>query len=480
MNMKKLFYLFLLPIVAICLATACSDDDDFTLSTSALLTFSEDTIYVDTVFNNVSSATKSFWAYNNSGSGIRCTTVRLARGNQTGFRVNVNGTYLGSTAGYTVNDVEVRKQDSIRVFVELTSPINTEEVYKQIDDDIIFTLESGVEQRVHLRAISWKATLLTTLEITSDTTIQSTEPIVITKGLTIAKGATLTVGAGTTLYFGGNAGVDVYGTLVCEGTAENNVVLRGDRIDHMFDYLPYDRVSGQWKGVHIYAGSFNNKLTYTDIHSTYDGIVVDSTSISTVALTLDAATVHNCQGYGVQATHANIVLHNSVLSNTLNDCLLVDGGKAEIIHCTLAQFYPFDGNRGAALRFKATNSALEQLTTYNTLITGYADDVFMGEHGDETLSFNYTFDGCIIRTPKIETADSVYLKNTVYENVEDTIGSGQYHFKTFDTDNLIYDFDLSANSTAISKAQRSLMLPTDRKGRKRDDNPDVGAFEYTE
>ena len=37
--------------------------------------------------------------------------------------------------------------------------------------------------------------------------------------------------------------------------AEKGIVLRGDRLDNMFDYLPYDYVSGQWQGVRIQEGS---------------------------------------------------------------------------------------------------------------------------------------------------------------------------------------------------------------------------------
>ena len=115
--------------------SACTDDDSFSSSPSNRLTFSTDTVRMDTVFATVPSSTRSFWVYNKSGDGIRCTTVRLAGGNQTGFRVNVDGEYLSPTAGYQVSNVEIRKNDSIRVFVELTSPVNAEEGPQEIEDD---------------------------------------------------------------------------------------------------------------------------------------------------------------------------------------------------------------------------------------------------------------------------------------------------------------------------------------------------------
>ena len=97
--------------------------------------------------------------------------MRLANGNQTGFRVNVDGEYLSPTAGYQVQGVEVRKKDSIRVFVELTSPRNGADGPQLLEDDLIFTLESGVEQRVNLNAYTWDAELLRDVVVRGDSTI---------------------------------------------------------------------------------------------------------------------------------------------------------------------------------------------------------------------------------------------------------------------------------------------------------------------
>ncbi len=65
------------------------------------------------------------------------------------------------------------------------------------------------------------------------------------------------------------------------GTAEKPVTMRGDRIDRMFDYLPYDRTPGQWQGIRLREASADNELKYTDLHSAYHGIVVDSCDLAT-------------------------------------------------------------------------------------------------------------------------------------------------------------------------------------------------------
>ena len=97
---------------------SCNDKDTFG---SGTLTFEETVLSLDTCFSTVPTPHKTLMVYNNSGDGIRISRVYLERMNQTGFRVNVNGSYLGSDAGFQVSDMELREGDSLRVFVELTS-----------------------------------------------------------------------------------------------------------------------------------------------------------------------------------------------------------------------------------------------------------------------------------------------------------------------------------------------------------------------
>lgn len=470
--------LYALFIVILAAFSACEDDDSFSVSPNSRLYFSVDTVKLDTVFSNVPTAMKSFWVYNLTGDGIRCSNVRLERGNQTGFRVNIDGVYLGQTSGYQTNEIEIRKGDSIRVFVELTSPMNRQEDPQKIEDNIIFTLENGVQQRVCLNAYTWDAILLSDIHIKSDSTIVYDRPVVVYGGIKVDSLCTLTIDAGTTLYFHNNAGIDVYGTLRCNGTAEKNVVLRGDRIDRMFAYLPYDNVSGQWQGIHLHESSYDNYLLYTDVHSCYNGIVTDSADVDKMKLDMLCSTVHNCQGHGILSVNSQMRLRNCQLTNTLGNCIRIEGGRVEMNSCTLAQFYPFDSARKSALAFSASTYPLLDFTCRNTLVTGYANDEMNGTPGTKKKTFNYLFDHCIIRTPEIVTDDSVYFKNVIYEDVADTASMGRRHFVKIDTRNLRYDFRLDSVSVAIGKADPATVMPADRLGILRKETPDIGAYEY--
>lgn len=475
--MRRLFPITMVAAF-IALMTACTDDGHFSTSSADFLSFSVDTLAFDTAFNNTTTPTQSLWVYNRTGHDLRLSSVHLAGGTSTGFRVNVDGESMGQGSAGEVVDVEIRRKDSLRVYVDLQTPANQSEAFLSITDALVFRLESGVEQRVPLNAASWKAVRLQDVHVSRDTTFSSPSvPVVVYGDLTVDSAATLTLGAGTTLYFHEDAGLQVYGTVRAQGTADQPVTLRGDRLDRMFDYLPYDRTPGQWQGVHLHASSYGNDWQYTDLHGAYDGIVADSAALSDSKLTLNSCTVHDNQGYGVWARNCRMTMLNTQVTNALYDCLYVDGGEVTINNCTIGQFYPFDGNRGAALAF-TNDSPLLRLTVENSLVTGYADDVVMGKQVDASKAFHYVFDHCVLRTPRVTTADSIHFVHVIHEDLRDTVGTSDHHFRKMDIDNFIYDFSLDSTSVAIGAADKATALPTDRLARPRDEEPDAGAYEY--
>jgi len=518
--MRKSVFIFLLALIAT--LAACTDDESFSTSRANLLTFATDTVKMDTVFSKVPAPTKSFWIYNNSSDGIRCSQIKLEKGNQTGFRVNVDGDFLSAERGYLLNDIEIRKGDSLRVFVEVTTPMQGQFDPKLVEDNLVFNLESGATQKVNLNAWSWDAEKITNLKVTGRQTLNGKRPIVVYGGITVDSTAVLTIDPGTTIYFHGDAGINVYGKLFSEGTPEEPVTLRGDRLDRMFDYLPYDLVSGQWKGIRFHSSSLDNELTFTDLHSACDGIVCDSSSLNSVKLYLQYSTVHNCQGYGVKSNHSVIALAGSQITNTLHDCVSLNGGYAEIINCTLAQFYPFDSNRGVALRFsdemndksKISFVGANGLTCANTIVTGFADDVVMGEMNDTTGTYTYYFENNVMRTPQVK-GDSVHFVNIIWEKeLEDSLAeankkqknniklrqasnylkkaqtaeegmftfadstkTGEKMFVLVSHDTQHYDFHLDSLACAVGRASKKFIIPNDRDGKTYNLNkPDIGCY----
>ena len=479
--MKRSFYtLFLL--AAILLLGSCSDNDTFSNSSSNRLSFTTDTLRMDTVFSTVPSSTRQFWIHNNSGDGIRIAKIRLANGNQKGFRVNVDGEYMSQ---YQLNDVEIRKGDSILVFVELTAPMTHAKTPVMIEDELEFILESGVKQTVCLNAYAWDAEKITNLKVSRDTTLEGGLPRIIYGDIKVDSGVTLTL-KNAKLFFHDGAGFDVYGRLVAQGTATDNVELRGDRLDKMFDYLPYDHVSGQWKGIRLHSSSFGNSLSYTDLHSAMNGIVCDSSACSSspdsLRLSLLRSTIHNNKGFGVLLCNASADINECQITNCLYDGLAVKGGRVRVSDCTLAQFYPLDWTKSPALSFtnhlNGFQYPLYSLNCANSIITGYEDEELAGSFVD-SLEYAYEFHNCIIRSADLAKAsyDSAHFYNVRFESPKDTI-QGEKHFLCIDRDQVRFDFRLDSLSTARGFASPEFSSGFDRNGCQRSaTKPDAGCYE---
>ena len=71
----------------------------------------------------------------------------------------------------------------------------------------------------------------------------------------------------------------------------------------------------------------------------------------------------------------------------------------------------------------------------------------MGNVRDTIAAFEYQFINSLLRTPKVDTGDSVRFVDVRWETPKDSI-QGKQHFKVIDEDNLIYDFHLDSLSTA--------------------------------
>ena len=91
---------------------SCRKDFSTILSTGNL-EFSRDTIFLDTVFTNISSSTRTLKVYNRSNNDINIPTIALGRGDDSFYRLNVDG-----TPGKIFENIPILARDSIFIFIE--------------------------------------------------------------------------------------------------------------------------------------------------------------------------------------------------------------------------------------------------------------------------------------------------------------------------------------------------------------------------
>lgn len=480
---------------------------------SSELRFSRDTVYLDTVFTNISSATYTLKVYNKSDDPISIPSIYLENGATSNFRLNVDG-----RAGKSFDAVELLPKDSMYVFVETTADIqqltssNTQFLYEDkihFSDVGAVTLMTLVQDAVFLYPEKDDQGIKETIPIGIDEVGNSIglegfylddneliftneKPYVVYGYMGVPSGKTVTFEAGARVHFHKNSGIIVANdaTMIVDGTAssdpekrEGEVIFEGDRLEELYDYIP-----GQWGAIWLTAGSTQHQFNHATIKNATVGILMDfNDETNSPTLTLENTQIHNSSAFNLWGKTANIYVENSVFGNAGQSSFAgTIGGKYNFKHCTFANYW----TKG----FRTTPAVL--LNDYAQL----AD----GSNFIEPLT-EATFENCIIEGNQLveffveqEGSDAVnfYIDHTAlqFESSNTAIVNNPF----FDWDDSRYynqiirngnpafvlaednDMRITQHSDFLAKGAASIgaSIPADLAGNARTSPPDLGAYQH--
>ena len=142
--MKRVYLIFIAFLVLI--SFSCRKDD-ITTDSSAQLSFSTDTLVIDTVFSTLGSTTKRLLVYNRNNSKVNISSISLDGGAGSQFRINVDG-----ASGNSHNDIEIEANDSLFIFIEVTiDPSSSNDLFI-VEENLRF-ITNGNNQTVRL--VAW-------------------------------------------------------------------------------------------------------------------------------------------------------------------------------------------------------------------------------------------------------------------------------------------------------------------------------------
>lgn len=467
---------------------SCRKEENFLRDSSAKLAFSTDSIGFDTVFTTVGTTTKNFRVYNPYKDPIQISSIRLKGGEQSAFRINVDG-----VSSSNLQNVEILPGDSLYIFVEATIDPRDQDNPFFIQDAVEF-ITNGNFQEVKLVAYGQDAYYiiadtkiggLPTFKIAVaegvDTTWTNKRPIVIYGYAVVDSAATLRISEGTEIYFHQGAGLWVYrgGTIKVNGTIDNPVIFQGDRLEAAYEDIP-----GQWDRIWINDGSIANEFNYAIIKNAFIGLQAEvfpfeNPSLPIVSgLSLKNTLIQNCSAFGIYTAFFNITAENLLVSNCGQyNLAILGGGNYDFKHSTLVNYFSADSRETPLLYIQnsivnAQGSKLigsPKLEIFNSIIDGANDNEFDYEI-DGTGNIDFLFSHSILRTTK-DISDTTHYKNLVKSP------SGQI-FKDIGS----MDFHLFDNSPAINIGDVSIgnLVPQDLDGKSRtlDTKPDAGAYEF--
>ncbi|MFT5216263.1 MAG: hypothetical protein ACI83H_001384 [Glaciecola sp.] len=466
--MKRNIY-FLITISTLVFWSSCRKDFEFDLS-SGNLEFSKDTVYLDTVFSNIGSSTYNLKVYNNSNNDIVIPNVRLSQGQNSMYRLNVDGqTGSGAISGKEFENVEILAKDSMFIFIETTIDIQT-----LVSSDTQFLYTDAIEfdtgsnlQKVELVTLVKDAVFIypqrflnsegdyitetltfdvdgdgmddeTSIEgrflDDSELTFTNDKPYVVYGYAAINDGKTLTIEAGARVHFHSNSGLLVTsgGSINAQGTLsvdqelmEGEIIFEGDRLEPGFSDVP-----GQWQTIWLFNGSTNNIFDHVTIKNSTVGLLSEGNQDDVSKLNITNTQIYNSSNFGILGRATSISAENLVINNSGQSSFAgTFGGRYNVVHSTLANYWNNSFRQFPSVLLNnylvdADNitftNPLEEANFTNTIIYGNDNpELLLDKDNDDT--FNFKFTNCLIRfndSSNNFTGDQYDFSNvSLYENV---------------------------------------------------------------
>jgi len=488
--------------------SSCRNDFE-TVASTGNLEFSKDTVYLDTIFSNIGSSTYNLKVYNRSNEDINIPVVRLAEGEASNYRLNVDG-----MPGKVFENVQILAKDSIFVFIETTFDVNNlptnPKEFLYIDQLLFDT--GGNQQKVELVTLVKDAVFLfpekyedgtfETLTLgTGDDAVQvkgfflddteltftNEKPYVIYGYAAVPGNKTLSVEAGARVHFHNGAGIIVAngGSIQSIGTPssdpevmENEIIFEGDRLEPGFANVP-----GQWLTIWLTQGSVNNIFQHTTIKNSTVGILADNSPLS-----LSNVQIYNSTNVGLMARNSLIEGENIVINNSGQSSLAIQlGGSYEFRHCTFANYWTGSFRSFPTVSIDNTFETETDIFVADLIKADFINCIIFGNERREfsvfkndQAAFNFNFTNCLLR---FEDPTGEFSDNPLYDFTNPSLyPATKFNLDPFFQNTETNNFNIeNVNSGADGIGKAGVLPLEDLNGRQRSqNNPDAGAYESIE
>lgn len=458
-----LFFLF--PVVFISGLTSCKKDNLFS---GGNLSFSTDTLVFDTVFTSIGSTTQQFRIYNTENKTIKIESVELVGGSDSPFRLNLDG-----IQGLSFSDIELESGDSLYCFVEVTLDVNGGTLPLIVEDSIRFRT-NGKDQYVKLAV--WGQDAYFHYRDINEGTWPNDKPHVVYGYAGIDSAKTLTIQQNTQIFLHKQSMIYVFkGSLFINGTKDEPVVLRGDRLESMYDDVP-----GQYYGIYFHQ-ALPSVIKHVDIKNGTAGIHVyseDADNGTTPTVTVRYSEIWNNASYGIflfgdETGKPNLLAENTIVHhNGVHAVLALLTAEFTFTHCDLLSYggdgtTPAVGARNYYTKNGETSVGDFPTANFNNcVIYGLAEHELVFD----TLDFgspvlNFQFRNCDIAKPVSTNpmySGCLFNQNPQFQNTQ------------LEESN----FRLRSTSPLIGAANPAFTLIDDFDETIRTAAPDIGAFEF--
>ena len=436
------------------------------------------TVSFDTVLTSVGSVTRRFAVHNTSNQEITIKSIFLT-GGYSYYSINVNG--VSGKPNTPFKDVTISKKDSIFVFVKVNIDPHNQNNPFLITDAIKFVTGTG-EQEVKLIAYGQDARYIIADRIIKNedgnevfrykvvagehetVTWTKERPYVVYGWAAIDSTGTLIIEPGTKVYFHNKSGLWAYrySNLKVNGTINEPVLFRGDRLESWFD-KDYAQWNGVWINEGVEASIHNATITNASIGIQVTPLLDDVVTITPNIVKIENTIIKNTKEGGVWGSLLNIEMTNCVIANNGEYSLLLEGGQYTMKHVTIANYL----ERKAAACYVSNvasgydNALMDIKADFINCIIYGKNETEVGIVKAKEAELEVIFQNCLIKAKENSSyfIDCLRNEDPMFKNIEK------------------HDFMLLPNSPAIGKGKPNIGVPLDILGNPRGDKPDIGAYQ---
>lgn len=451
-----------LTYILLCIAALCVACDPLANPHHGTIAVSSDTLFFDTVFTSMGSATLEVRAINKSDKPLVIDKIWLAGGNNSPYRINIDG-----SPDYQSDDLILAAHDSLFVFVEAKiDPLNSD-LPVSVTDSIMFQSGNNIA-RVFLQAWGQDIILLKNARI-GDTQWSGSKPYVIYGDLMVDTATTLTVARGTRVFFHNDASMTVAGNIVVTGDKDLPVLFASDMTS-----IEYEDVPGQWHGITFESCSNGNKINDAVIRNADIALNLKgdpAKGMPDIEL-LNVTVLHNAIT-SLFASFSQVKAANCVFGHTgFSTINITSGGYAEFVHCTVAENWEYNfRSEPAFYAGKGNGTLLPFVRVSNSVITGDKTNEIEIEGTPSDLTSIISFDTCLIQ---VDTLTSSWWNHRCFKGVITGMKPGFINWNEYD-----YRPDTLSILTDRAGKIKSLLYPSDIRHMPRPafNGPDIGAYE---
>lgn len=459
------FFFCALLLIGIILSS-CRKDEVIS-DANARLSFSEDTVYFDTVFTDVATPTYRLMVYNNNDGIINISNIGLLNRDDSDFQLNVSG-----ISSNNVNNIKLFPHDSLFIFLKANLSENNEDTLIPHNERIEFSYNTNTDI-IDIVAWGQDAFRVQEHEIAT-TTWSSSKPYIILDSLVIKEGHTLTITSGVHVHLHNTANIIVKGNLVINGTLDEPVIIASDRLEYKYHDIP-----GQWGSIIFDSTSTENRIEHAEIKHATNGLLVRSGNTSPVALEIINSKITICNSVGLYTENATVESYNTIIGNCESSCIEAYGGEYNLRHMTIANYDNIFNYSRPVVSIKQSEQEDEVMifNCQNSIIYSgrskpmYIDSAFT----NNTLTANIDF--CLFdhSVSDFSADETSYLGDSIvfWDNSD---------LPLFELSGGEFSYELDSLSIARGKAQIEIsrQIPFDIEGTDRfeDNDPDIGALEY--